>query len=53
MGIKLYTLDLSPAGRAANMAFEIFNVPHEKIDVNLAGNEHKTPEFLKVRKRHF
>nr|XP_049702781.1 glutathione S-transferase 1 isoform X2 [Helicoverpa armigera]XP_049702782.1 glutathione S-transferase 1 isoform X3 [Helicoverpa armigera] len=52
MGVKLYTLDASPPARAAMMALEIFNVPFEKIDVNLGEGEHLTPEFLKKNPMH-
>ncbi|KAJ8732162.1 hypothetical protein PYW08_014892 [Mythimna loreyi] len=52
MVIKLYGVDLSPPVRAAMMAFEIFNVPFEKIIVNLVANEHKTPEYLKKNPLH-
>ena len=48
MVIKLYTMDLSPPVRSAMMGFEIFNVPYEKIEVDLQAFEHKTPEYLKV-----
>uniref|UniRef100_A0A2A4IXQ2 Glutathione S-transferase n=1 Tax=Heliothis virescens TaxID=7102 RepID=A0A2A4IXQ2_HELVI len=52
MGVKLYTLDASPPARAAMMALEIFNVPFEKIDVNLAEGQHLTPEYLKKNPLH-
>nr|ABX84142.1 glutathione S-transferase [Helicoverpa assulta]ADP76648.1 glutathione S-transferase E1 [Helicoverpa assulta] len=52
MGVKLYTLDASPPARAAMMALEIFNVPFEKIDVNLGEGQHLTPEYLKKNPMH-
>ncbi|KAF9417862.1 hypothetical protein HW555_005159 [Spodoptera exigua] len=52
MGVKLYTLDMSPPVRACMMACEVLNVPFEKIEVNLQAGEHLTPEFLKKNPLH-
>ncbi|XP_050557506.1 uncharacterized protein LOC118261723 [Spodoptera frugiperda] len=52
MVVKLYTLDMSPPVRACMMACEIFNVPFEKIPVNLMAGEHLTPEYLKKNPLH-
>nr|ASN63933.1 glutathione S-transferase epsilon 1 [Spodoptera exigua] len=52
MGVKLYVLDLSPPVRACMMACGIFNVPFEKIIVNVKAGENLTPEFLKKNPLH-
>ncbi|KAH9644303.1 hypothetical protein HF086_003802 [Spodoptera exigua] len=52
MGVKLYALDLSPPVRACMMACGIFNVPFEKIIVNVKAGENLTPEFLKKNPLH-
>lgn len=49
MVIKLYTTELSPPVRASIMAFEIFQVPYENIEVNLSDKSIEDPEFLNVR----
>ncbi|CAH1644197.1 unnamed protein product [Spodoptera littoralis] len=46
MVIKLYTTELSPSVRASIMAFEIFQVPYENIEVNLSDKSMLDPEFL-------
>ncbi|CAH0699822.1 unnamed protein product [Spodoptera exigua] len=52
MVVKLYTYDMSPPVRACMMACDIFNVPFEKIPVDLQAGEHLTPEFLKKNPIH-
>ncbi|CAH1644200.1 unnamed protein product [Spodoptera littoralis] len=52
MGVKLYTLDMSPPVRACMMACEIFNVPFEKIPVDLMAGDHLTPEYLQKNPLH-
>nr|WAS27854.1 glutathione S-transferase [Mythimna separata] len=52
MGVKLYTLDWSPPVRATMMACDIFDVPFEKIEVNLMKKEHLTPEYLEKNPLH-
>ncbi|CAH1644205.1 unnamed protein product [Spodoptera littoralis] len=52
MGVKLYALDMSPPVRACMMALGVFNVPFEKILVNVQGGEHLTPEYLKKNPLH-
>nr|WAS27869.1 glutathione S-transferase [Mythimna separata] len=52
MGVKLYTLDLSPPARSVMMTCDLFNVPFEKITVNLLEGDHLTPEFLKKNPLH-
>ncbi|CAH0699821.1 unnamed protein product [Spodoptera exigua] len=47
MVVKLYTYNMSPSVRACLMACEIFNVPFEKIPIDIQAGEHLTPEFLK------
>ncbi|CAH0627255.1 unnamed protein product [Chrysodeixis includens] len=46
MVVKLYTMDLSPPVRAAMMACDIFNVPYQRVEVNLLEHEEMKPEFL-------
>ena len=48
MGVKLYATDASPASRAAMMTCDIFEVPFERIEVNLLEGENFTPAFLNV-----
>ncbi|CAH1644198.1 unnamed protein product [Spodoptera littoralis] len=52
MVVKLYTYDMSPPVRACMMACEIFNVPFEKMPIDLQAGEHLTPEFLKKNPIH-
>nr|ASN63945.1 glutathione S-transferase epsilon 14 [Spodoptera exigua] len=52
MGVKLYAMDYSPPSRACMMACEIFEVPFEKIPVNLFKGDHLTPEYLEKNPLH-
>ncbi|CAH0699828.1 unnamed protein product [Spodoptera exigua] len=52
MGVKLYALDLSPPARACMMACSVFNVPFEKIIVNVTAGEQLAPEYLKKNPLH-
>uniref|UniRef100_A0A2H1WKF1 SFRICE032845.2 n=1 Tax=Spodoptera frugiperda TaxID=7108 RepID=A0A2H1WKF1_SPOFR len=52
MGVKLYALDMSPPVRACMMTLGVFNVPFEKIIVNVPAGEHLTPEYLKKNPLH-
>ncbi|KAF9417863.1 hypothetical protein HW555_005160 [Spodoptera exigua] len=52
MIVKLYTYHMSPPVRACMMVCDIFNVPFEKIPVDLQAGEHLTPEFLKKNPIH-
>ncbi|XP_063361077.1 glutathione S-transferase 1-like [Cydia amplana] len=50
--VKLYKKDSSPPARACMVACDLFSVPVELVDVNLAGGEHLKPEFLKINPLH-
>ncbi|CAH1644199.1 unnamed protein product [Spodoptera littoralis] len=52
MVVKLYTYNMSPSVRSCLMACEIFNVPFEKIPIDIQAGEHLTPEFLKKNPIH-
>ncbi|KAJ8732161.1 hypothetical protein PYW08_014891 [Mythimna loreyi] len=52
MGVKLYSMDLSPPVRSVMMTCDILNVPFEKIPVNLFEQDHLKPEYLKKNPLH-
>uniref|UniRef100_A0A2H1VR98 SFRICE020235.2 n=1 Tax=Spodoptera frugiperda TaxID=7108 RepID=A0A2H1VR98_SPOFR len=52
MVVKLYVMDFSPPVRACLMACEIFNVPYERVELDLDKREHHTPEYLEKNPMH-
>ncbi|CAH0699826.1 unnamed protein product [Spodoptera exigua] len=52
MVVKLYVMDFSPPVRACLMACEIFNVPYERIELDLAKGEHTTEGYLEKNPLH-
>nr|ASN63939.1 glutathione S-transferase epsilon 8 [Spodoptera exigua] len=52
MGVKLYAADFSPPVRSSMMALDIFNVPYEKITLDLLKMEHHNPEYIQKNPLH-
>lgn len=46
MTLKLYRHPLSGHAHRAELALSLLDLPHERIDVDLAARAHKAPEFL-------
>ncbi|XP_022816224.1 uncharacterized protein LOC111349356 [Spodoptera litura] len=52
MGVKLYAADFSPPVRSSMMALDIFNVPFEKITLDLLKLEHHDPKYVEKNPIH-
>jgi len=44
--IKLYDYPLSGHAHRARLFLSLLNIPYENIETDLAGGQHKSPEFL-------